>query len=72
MANRILIAGSTGYIGSQLTKKMAALNPAWQLLAMSRKQPAQSAQSHPDLARFSNVEFVQADCLKIDSYPDLS
>ena len=72
MAKRILIAGSTGYIGSQITKKVAGLNPAWHVLAMSRKDPQTSASTNRDLARYKNVQFIQADCLDVDSYPDLS
>ena len=55
MAKRILIAGSTGYIGSQIIKKVAGLNPSWHVMAMSRKDPQTSALNNQDLARYKNV-----------------
>jgi nucleoside-diphosphate-sugar epimerase len=67
MARNILIAGSTGFIGSQITKKLAGLNPSWHLHAMTRK-----ATLPPDLLKYVNISLVQADCLKPESYPDLS
>ncbi len=67
---RVLVAGSTGFIGSQLTAKMAALHSTnFQVLAMSRKDGYSSKRAHPEIGKFRNVEFVQADLLKTESYP---
>ena len=50
---------------------MAALNPKWSILAMSRKDPSQAAKAHSDISKFDNVKFVKADCLDVRSYPPL-
>ena len=51
---------------------MAALHSShFQILAMSRKDPNSSKRAHPEIGRFRNVEFVQADVLKPESYPKL-
>lgn len=63
----ILITGATGYIGSYVTKALAATNPAVQVLAMSRSDPQEASKKRPDVARFTNVKFVQANCLDKDS-----
>ena len=72
MANKkVLIAGSTGYIGGLLTKKMAALNPTWSIKAMTRKNIDLAKIEHQDIARHTNVDFVKSDCLKVETYPNL-
>ena len=38
---------------------------------MSRKDPLSSERAHPGMGKFRNVEFVQADLLKTESYPKL-
>ena len=38
---------------------------------MSRKDINSSKRAHPEIGRYSNVEFLQADLLKTDSYPEL-
>ena len=59
MTNKsILITGSTGFIGSYLTKVIAATNPQCSLYAMSRKAPSEAAKGQADTAKFKNVHFV--------------
>ena len=38
---------------------------------MSRKDSYSSKRAHPEIGKFRNVEFVQADLLKTESYPKL-
>ena len=38
---------------------------------MSRKDPYSTQRAHPEIGKFRNVEFVQADLLKTESYPKL-
>ena len=51
---------------------MAALNSSYfQILAMSRKDPHTSKRNYPEIGKFRNVEFIQADILKTETYPKL-
>ena len=69
----VLITGATGYIGSYLTKIIAASgansSSRYDCYAMSRKTPEETIKSNRDMARFSNVTFVQGDCLRPGTYP---
>lgn len=67
---RILITGSTGYIGCYLTKLVAAIHPTAQVFALSLKNPGETAKEFPEIAKFSNVKFVEGNCLRPDSLPN--
>ena len=62
--SKVLIAGSTGYIGRHLTRILAATQPSLKIYALSRQSPSKSAQNDPYTAAFTNVQFIQGDCLE--------
>jgi nucleoside-diphosphate-sugar epimerase len=53
--NKVLITGATGYIGSYVTKVLAAMHPELTILALSRSDSKKAAEKAPSLARFKNV-----------------
>ena len=66
----VLITGSTGYIGGNITRRMAALHPDVTIFAMTRQSADRASEKYQETSRFGNVKFVQGDCLKADSIDD--
>ena len=57
-SHKVLIAGSTGYIGNHLTRILAAVQPNTKIYALTRQNPDEAASKHPQTARFRNIEFI--------------
>ena len=66
---KILITGGTGYIGNYVTKVIAATRPDVIVSTMSRRSIEDQIKKDPQTARFTNVNFIQGDCLKPETYP---
>ena len=60
---RVLVTGGSGYIGNNICKIMAALNPKIHVISLSNEQVQDQIQKDPYKARFKNIEFVEANCL---------
>ena len=60
---RVLVTGGSGYIGSNICKIMAALNPKIEVVSLSIEPSQDQIQKDPYKARFKNIEFVEANCL---------
>ena len=65
---RILVTGGTGYIGSNVCKIMAALNPKIQVVALSIEKKEEILKKDPYLCKFKNVEIVEGNCLDPQDY----
>lgn len=60
---RILVTGGSGYIGNNICKIMAALNPEVHVLSLTNEKVQEQIQKDASKARFKNIELVQANCL---------
>ena len=60
---RVLVTGGSGYIGSNICKIMAALNPHIEVVSISIDPVSDQIQRDPYKARFKNIEFIEANCL---------
>ena len=67
---KVLITGSTGYIGSYTSRIMAATQPHVTIYALSRASPEANMEKFPQMSQFSNIEFIQGDCLDADKIPN--
>ena len=66
---KVLITGSTGYIGNYTSRILAATRPNVTVYALSRQTPDVNREKYPAMSRFENIKFIQGDCLDEDSLP---
>jgi len=60
---RVLVTGGSGYIGSNICKIMAALNPGIHVISLTHETIQTQKQHDAFKAGFKNISFAQGDCL---------
>lgn len=64
MGKKIMVTGSSGYVGNYIIKTLAKKHPDILVIGMSRSGLARE----PETAKLSNVEYVKGDCLEPESF----
>ena len=63
---KVLVTGSSGYVGNYLLKNIALKNPTMQCVGMSRRGTPRKGE--PKTATLHNVSYIEGDCLKPGSF----
>ena len=63
---KVLVTGSSGYVGNYLLKAIAKCNPAVQCIGMSRSGAARKGET--TTGSLENVTYLAADCLKPSTF----
>jgi len=63
---KVLVTGSSGYVGNYLLKNIALKNPTVQCVGMSRRGTPRKGE--PKTATLKNVSYLEGDCLKPASF----
>ena len=65
--NRIVVTGGSGFIGSYICKILAACHPKIDVVSLSNESVQSQKDKDPYMAKFKNIQFVQADVLDKES-----
>ena len=65
---KVLVTGSSGYVGNYLLKAIAKQNPSTACIGMSRSGKVRTGEQAT--AALENVRYLAADCLKPDSFQE--
>ena len=63
---KVLVTGSTGYVGNYLLKRIAKMNPNVACIGMSRRGIERKGEK--ETASLDNVSYIAGDCLKPSSF----
>ena len=64
---KVLVTGSSGYVGNYLLKSIAKCNPTVACIGMSRSGTARSGEQ-TTAANYENVSYLAGDCLKPSTF----
>ena len=66
---KVLVTGTTGYVGNYLLKAIAKANPSVACVGMSRRGTAR--QGEETTGKLENVSYVAGDCLKPQTFENM-
>ena len=58
MVKKIIVTGGSGFIGSYITKMLAATHPAVTVVSLSRQSVEKQIASDPYKAKFKNIQMA--------------